>query len=326
MASVRSPRRQLAPTVGHEVALDGVHIRAGVLEISGERTVSALVQRIYAMDFINDNAGCFANGGASPRTAASSSSVATASTSAPSPCASASRAGGTGPAKMALCWPRRRQRRGNDDRRSGSIIRASGDTAPGSDERPRHPIAQNIDPAAAQVELEAQRRKVLESGKDIVRGQRELNLTVQLPSLMTYGVYMAATKLKHYFEEHPMKVVSEAPISDIMCNKDASGRIAKWAIQISPYVPMIEYRKMHFDGSKLKEGLGAGVVLTSKGDHLRVPEIGMLKMPTWPCTDFTYKRLPDSSKGVSSTMCEQKMKPQMLCPSWAHLGKKFLPE
>ena len=48
---------------------------------------------------------------------------------------------------------------------------------------------------------------------------------------------MAATKLKHYFEEHPMKVVSEASISDIMCNKDASGRIAKWAIQLSPYVP-----------------------------------------------------------------------------------------
>ncbi|KAK1666840.1 hypothetical protein QYE76_054999 [Lolium multiflorum] len=117
---------------------------------------------------------------------------------------------------------------------------------------------------------------------------------------MTYGVFMAATKLKHYFEEHPMKVVSEAPISDIMGNKDASGRIAKWAIQLSPYVPIyerrdaiklqaladflvdwaemqykppehkIEYWKMHFDGSKLKEGLGAGVVLTSpKGDHLR---------------------------------------------------------
>ncbi|KAK1604689.1 hypothetical protein QYE76_028362 [Lolium multiflorum] len=117
---------------------------------------------------------------------------------------------------------------------------------------------------------------------------------------MTYGVFMAATKLKHYFEEHPMKVVSEAPILDIMCNKDASGRIAKWAIQLSPYVPVYErrdaiksqaladflvdwaemqykppehkaeYWKMHFDGSKLKEGLGAGVVLTSpKGDHLR---------------------------------------------------------
>ncbi|KAK1667086.1 hypothetical protein QYE76_055245 [Lolium multiflorum] len=42
---------------------------------------------------------------------------------------------------------------------------------------------------------------------------------------MTYGVFMAAMKLKHYFEEHPMTVVCEAPISDIIGNKDASGRI-----------------------------------------------------------------------------------------------------
>nr|XP_051211216.1 uncharacterized protein LOC127328675 [Lolium perenne] len=117
---------------------------------------------------------------------------------------------------------------------------------------------------------------------------------------MTYGVFMTATKLKNYFEEHPMTVVCEAPISEIIGNKDASGRIAKWAIQLSPYVPLYkrrdaiklhaladflvdwaemqykppkletEYWRMHFDGSKLKEGLGARVVLTSpKGDNLR---------------------------------------------------------
>jgi hypothetical protein len=33
--------------VGHEVALAGVHIRAGILDVAGQRTVSALVQRIY---------------------------------------------------------------------------------------------------------------------------------------------------------------------------------------------------------------------------------------------------------------------------------------
>jgi hypothetical protein len=59
---------------------------------------------------------------------------------------------------------------------------------------------------------------------------------------MTYGVFMATTKLKHYFEEHPMAVVCEAPISEIIGNKDASGRIAKWAIQLSPYVPTYERR------------------------------------------------------------------------------------
>jgi hypothetical protein len=59
---------------------------------------------------------------------------------------------------------------------------------------------------------------------------------------MTYGVYMAAKKLKHYFQEHPIRVVAEAPISEIIGNKDASGRIAKWAIELSPYTPQYDKR------------------------------------------------------------------------------------
>jgi hypothetical protein len=117
---------------------------------------------------------------------------------------------------------------------------------------------------------------------------------------MTYGVYMAAKKLKHYFQEHPIRVVAEAPILEIISNKDASGRIAKWAIELSPYTPPYDkrdtiksqvladffidwaeiqyepplpdanYWRMHFDGSKTIHGLGAGIVLTSpKNDQLR---------------------------------------------------------
>src|SRR4051812_16863675 len=50
---------------------------------------------------------------------------------------------------------------------------------------------------------------------------------------MAYAIYMVAKKLKHYFEEHPIKVICEAPIYEILGNKDASGRIAKWAIELS---------------------------------------------------------------------------------------------
>ena len=57
---------------------------------------------------------------------------------------------------------------------------------------------------------------------------------------MAYEVYMSAKKLKHYFEEHPIKVICEAPIAEILSNKDASGRIAKWAIELSPYAPQFD--------------------------------------------------------------------------------------
>ena len=59
---------------------------------------------------------------------------------------------------------------------------------------------------------------------------------------MAYGVYMAAKKLKHYFQSHPIKVVTEAPVSEILCNKDASGRVVKWAVELSSYVPQFARR------------------------------------------------------------------------------------
>jgi hypothetical protein len=117
---------------------------------------------------------------------------------------------------------------------------------------------------------------------------------------MMYGMYMATKKLKHYFEAHEMKVVFAAPVSEIINNKHASGRISKWAINLAPYTPHYEtrdaiksqaladflvdwaemwyeppaldsnYWKMHFKHYKVKEGLGAGIVLTSlKRDQLK---------------------------------------------------------
>src|SRR3954466_1886383 len=59
---------------------------------------------------------------------------------------------------------------------------------------------------------------------------------------MAYGVYMSAKKLKHYFEEHPIKLICEATIAEILSNKDVSGRIAKWAIELSPYALQFDRR------------------------------------------------------------------------------------
>jgi hypothetical protein len=117
---------------------------------------------------------------------------------------------------------------------------------------------------------------------------------------VAYGMYMAVKKLKHYFEEHPIMVVSTTPLSEIIGCKDAMGRVPKWAIELASHT--IQYKprttiksqiivdffadwgehqllslapdsthwRMNFDGSKMLEGLGVGVILTfPKGDKLQ---------------------------------------------------------
>ena len=51
---------------------------------------------------------------------------------------------------------------------------------------------------------------------------------------MCYGVYFAAKKLKPYFQEHPITVVCTASLAEIIGSRDASGRVAKWAIALAP--------------------------------------------------------------------------------------------
>jgi hypothetical protein len=61
---------------------------------------------------------------------------------------------------------------------------------------------------------------------------------------VAYGVYMAARKLKHYFEEHPITVVSTTPLSEIIGCKDATGRVAKWAIELAAHTIQYKPRTM----------------------------------------------------------------------------------
>ena len=46
---------------------------------------------------------------------------------------------------------------------------------------------------------------------------------------------MTTRKLIHYFQDHPITVVSKAPLSEILNNYNTTGRVAKWGIELSPH-------------------------------------------------------------------------------------------
>jgi hypothetical protein len=52
---------------------------------------------------------------------------------------------------------------------------------------------------------------------------------------LAYGVLLGSRKLRHYFQEHLMIVVSTAPLLTIINNSDATGRVAKWGIELSAF-------------------------------------------------------------------------------------------
>jgi hypothetical protein len=51
-----------------------------------------------------------------------------------------------------------------------------------------------------------------------------------------YAVVMSARKLRHYFKAHRVKVLTNQPLNDIFKNRDSSGRIRKWAMELSEHV------------------------------------------------------------------------------------------
>src|SRR6266540_901666 len=108
-----------------------------------------------------------------------------------------------------------------------------------------------------------------------------------------YAVLITSRKLVHYFQAHPISVVTSFPISEILHNRDATGRIAKWAMELRSFelsfqsqmavksqalidfivewtetqtpaiTEKLEYWTMYFDGSLMIEGVGVGIVLIS---------------------------------------------------------------
>ena len=117
---------------------------------------------------------------------------------------------------------------------------------------------------------------------------------------LLYALLITSRKLRHYFESHRITVVIDFPLGDILHNRDAIGRISKWAVELGAlninFTPrkaiksqaladfvvewteiqqplsdiILNHWKMYFDGSLKLGGANAGVLLISpEGKQLK---------------------------------------------------------
>jgi hypothetical protein len=63
------------------------------------------------------------------------------------------------------------------------------------------------------------------------------------PTKLAYNVFTIARKLRQYFVVHPIIVVNKAPLSNILNNPAAIGRVSLWEIKLSPLDITYEKRK-----------------------------------------------------------------------------------
>jgi hypothetical protein len=49
---------------------------------------------------------------------------------------------------------------------------------------------------------------------------------------LVYTILMTKHKLQHYFDVHPITVVSKYPLGEVIQNPEAEERIAKWALEL----------------------------------------------------------------------------------------------
>src|SRR3954470_7322882 len=48
------------------------------------------------------------------------------------------------------------------------------------------------------------------------------------------AIVMTSRKVSQYFDEHPITIVSSAPLADVLNNPGATSRFTQWNIELSP--------------------------------------------------------------------------------------------
>ena len=64
---------------------------------------------------------------------------------------------------------------------------------------------------------------------------------------LLFSLLSASRKLRHYFQGHPIKVVTSYPLEQVLRNPNATDRVASWGIELQPF-------ELEFDTTRVIKG------------------------------------------------------------------------
>jgi hypothetical protein len=189
-----------------------------------------------------------------------------------------------------------------------AVISAFAREEPPAGPSPTEPLPQSDAPELYEEKTPEDTTKVQKPVYFVSTVLRDVRERYTMQQKLLYSPLIASRKLRHYFQGHPIKVVTDRPLETILRNPNVTGRVAEWVVELQPFEISFETTKvikgkalaefttkwtdpfadetpevestlpgeeapglwvMHFDGAFNLPSGGAGAVLTSpSGDKL----------------------------------------------------------
>jgi hypothetical protein len=109
---------------------------------------------------------------------------------------------------------------------------------------PTEPLSQSDAPDLHEEKTPEDTAKVQKPVYFVSTVLRDAHERYTMQKKLVYTLLIASRKLRHYFQGHPIKVVTDRPLETILRNPNVTGRVAEWAMELQPFEISFETTKV----------------------------------------------------------------------------------
>jgi hypothetical protein len=116
-----------------------------------------------------------------------------------------------------------------------AVISASPREEPPDAPLPTKPLPQSDAPELHEEKTSEETTKVLKPVYFVSTILHDVREHYTMQQKLLYTLLISSRKLRHYFQGHPIKVVTDRPLETILRNPNVTGRVAEWAVELQPF-------------------------------------------------------------------------------------------